>query len=293
MAISTSPTHRRAVRLLIGAVLASALDVGPMQAQCTVADVRSGGRGTPHRMKLGFGNLLMTPDLTRGAGFWFATNHGAQSDGRDVEREFDERFDPDMLFAWVDYTRLLLAMVAPNPGDTSAVVTSPQIRGLNGGTILVGRPRKGRRLADDSRVLMIPQSGDPVMIQLDRSDMEKLLNFAEQAAQGSAYVRDSTATADDTSRGIVGPSLIKSKLHLHYPAALQDSLVQGEVWSRFCVGEDGRADLTTFTALLSDDAAFERSVKRYLEDARYRPATRDGIPIRHPVSQRFLFTFRP
>jgi hypothetical protein len=247
----------------------------------------------PQRLKLDFANLLVTPDLTRGVGLWFATNNKAHAAGREVKQEFDDRFDPDAVFQWLNYTRLLLRLTAARPGDTAAVVSSGELRGLEGGTVVVGRVRNGSRLSDNSRVLMVPRSGKPMLIELPAPDMEKLLDMVERGADGSAYVRDSTSIDAESSLQIVDAAPLEARARLHYPAVLQDSLVEGEVWARYCIRADGRPDLSTFRTVLSDDAAFERSVRRFLEDVRYKPATRAGIPIPQMVSERFLFTFRP
>jgi hypothetical protein len=250
-------------------------------------------RSTPTRVKWTVGNLLVTPDDAHGASIWFATNRRAQSAGRDIQREFEDHFVPDSLTEWIAQTRQLLALKAPIPGDTMTVLQSGYLRGLEGGNVVIARVREGSLLSANARVLMMPQSGTPMMMELDASNVEQLLDAAETAAQRSGY-RPVSSTADSTVQGnVVNATMIQSKIRLHYPAALQDSLVEGEVWARFCVNADGQPDLSTFWAPLADDPAFERSVKRYLQDVRYKPATRNGIPFRQMVAQRFVFTFRP
>lgn len=246
----------------------------------------------PYRVKWNVGNLLVTPDSTQGVSFWFATNVRARMDGHELQRQFDERFEPDSLVEWMIYTRQLLDLKAPLPNDTSGVVKSGVLRGLGGGIVIAARLRHGKKLSDKVRILMSPKSDSAVLVELDRKSVDSLLNVSETAAQRSLYrpvMRPADARPDPFIVP-VGPS--QSKLHPEYPGDLQRRGIEGEVWARFCVDTDGRPDLSTFQAQLSDHDEFEDAVRDYLEQVRYTPAMQNGAPIRQLVAQRFVFGLR-
>ena len=278
----------RLMGLSVGGLMMSAAALG---AQCATPSALA-RTVNPWRVQWNVGNVLVVPDNARGVSFWFATNRKAQIDGQAVERQFDDRFEPDALFDWLLLTRQLLTLKEPLPNDTSTVVSSGYLRGLDGGFMVVARIRKGGKLSDKARVLMAQKDSTPIMVEMDRSSVDTLLDVSLAAAQLSAYrptlgVRDSASLPGDVP---VKP--IPSRRSLRYPLMLLQHPVEGEVWARFCVGVDGRVDMSTFWAPLSDDVEFEKSVKEYLAGTRYVPATRGGLPIAQTVAQRFVFGIR-
>jgi len=281
----------RAARMAALAVAAVMMNAGTLHAQCPTPGA-SETLAHPFRVQWNVGNLLVTPDSIHGVSLWFVTNQSARSDGHQVDRQFDDRFVPDSLYYWIMLTRQLLELRAPLPNDTSTIVSSGYLRGVDGGVIVVARIRKGKKLSDKARVLMMPRLDTAVMIELDRSSVDTLLDASEVAARWSAYrhVPGVDDTVPDMRRNPV--SALPSTRKPRYPLSLQQQSIEGEVWARFCVDVDGRPDLSTFWAQLSDDREFEQAVKEYLREVRYKPATFNGTPIRQMASQRFVFALR-
>jgi len=281
----------RAARMAALAVAAIAMIAGALRAQCP-APKASERSAKPFRVRWDVGNLLVTPDSTQGVSFWFATNWRVQLDGQKVQRQFDDRFEPDSLIEWLIFTRQLLDLKAPLPNDTSTAVTSGYLRGLDGGIIVVARLRKGKKLSNKARVLMVQKDSTPVLFEMDRWSVDTLLNVSDAAAQRSGYRPTPGEPASAPQPGDTPVWPVESKRSPHYPSSLQQRGIEGEVWARYCVGVDGRVDMSTFWAQLSDDEEFERSAREYLVGARYMPATRNGTPIRQAVAQRFIFGLR-
>jgi len=128
-----------------------------------------------------------------------------------------------------------------------------------------------------------PPSTAPV-VPIATSDAPADANAIATAVPGpndaySASDVDETAGVLDGQRGPV------------YPEGLQRMGIQGKVRARFIVGVNGRVDGEP-TILSSSNDAFSESVRRYLGNARYRPATLRGQPVRQLVEQQFLFELR-
>lgn len=257
-----------------------------LHAQCQSIDTTR--HATPFRVKWNVGNLLVTPDSTHGVSFWFATNQSAQADGHNVVRQFDDQFVPDSLLSWLIYTRQLLELTAPLPNDTSTAVKSGYLRGLDGGLVVAARIRKGKKLSDRTRVLMLPKQDSAFMIELDRSSMDTLIKAAAIAADRSGY-RVPAPRDTQPSRPSTSVSMRTTNRAPRYPHSLQEQGIEGEVWTRYCVDVDGTADLSTVSVALSDHEKFEQAVKAYLREARFVPATINGTPIPEVVAQRFVF----
>jgi hypothetical protein len=57
----------------------------------------------------------------------------------------------------------------------------------------------------------------------------------------------------------------------------------------YVVDTTGRVDTATVQVLQSDDSLFTESVRTALNQMRFRPAKRAGVPVRQLVGQRFRF----
>ena len=77
-----------------------------------------------------------------------------------------------------------------------------------------------------------------------------------------------------------------------YPEALQKASISGEVMAQFVVDTLGRADMSTFKILRSDNRLFEIAVRNVLPSHRFLPAEVGGRKVRMWVQQPFLFEIR-
>lgn len=78
-----------------------------------------------------------------------------------------------------------------------------------------------------------------------------------------------------------------------YPRDLLAMGTEGVVQAIYVVDTTGRVDTTTIQVVSSDDARFTESVRTALGLMRFRPATREGKPVRQMVEQQFRFRIGP
>lgn len=74
-----------------------------------------------------------------------------------------------------------------------------------------------------------------------------------------------------------------------YPDMLRSAGVQGAVSAQFVVDTTGRVIASTIAFVDGDNALFQRSVRRALEAARFRPALVNGRAVRVLMAQLFQF----
>ena len=78
-----------------------------------------------------------------------------------------------------------------------------------------------------------------------------------------------------------------------YPPDLLAMGTEGSVRTLYVVDTTGRVDTATIEVVSSDDARFTESVRAALGLMRFRPAKREGKPVRQLVEQKFHFRIRP
>jgi TonB family protein len=78
-----------------------------------------------------------------------------------------------------------------------------------------------------------------------------------------------------------------------YPPDLLAMGTEGSVQTQYVVDTTGRVDTSTIDVMSSDDVRFTESVRAALGAMRFRPAKRDGKPVRQLVEQKFHFRIRP
>jgi len=75
-----------------------------------------------------------------------------------------------------------------------------------------------------------------------------------------------------------------------YPDMLRSAGIEGSVLAQFVVDTTGRAEMSTFKALKSDNALFETAVKNALQRMRFLPAEVGGRKVKQLVQQPFQFS---
>jgi protein TonB len=75
-----------------------------------------------------------------------------------------------------------------------------------------------------------------------------------------------------------------------YPDMLRTAGIEGTVLAQFVVDTTGRADMSTFKALKSDNDLFTTSVKNALQRMRFLPAEVGGRKVKQLVQQPFQFS---
>jgi protein TonB len=74
-----------------------------------------------------------------------------------------------------------------------------------------------------------------------------------------------------------------------YPSMLRNAGVEGSVSAQFVVDTTGRVLAASIAFAQGDNALFQRSVRRALEAARFRPALVNGRAVRVLMAQAFQF----
>lgn len=75
-----------------------------------------------------------------------------------------------------------------------------------------------------------------------------------------------------------------------YPDMLRSAGIEGQVLAQFVVDTTGRADMSTFKALRSDNDLFTTAVKNALQRMRFLPAEVGGRKVKQLVQQPFQFS---
>ncbi|WP_337172142.1 energy transducer TonB [Gemmatimonas aurantiaca] len=75
-----------------------------------------------------------------------------------------------------------------------------------------------------------------------------------------------------------------------YPDMLRSAGIEGTVLAQFVVDTTGRADMSTFKALKSDNDLFTTAVKNALQRMRFLPAEVGGRKVKQLVQQPFQFS---
>ena len=240
-------------------------------------------------------NVLVYPDTMTGVTMWMATNAHAKVGSRPVVREIVDHFHPDSLRDWIFYTRQLIALREPIPGDTAPMVSSGIVRGSNGTSVAAARWRKKNKLEPTNRLVIATPNEEPLLFDLERAELDTLLDAFEASLVNSRWNESLLARAappPESSGRFTPVSLLSSAFHPIYPEERRYKNGEGEVWVTFTVGRDGLVDPASILIYLSDHSAFERSVRDFLRDVRFKPATADGQPVKMLTQQRFVFSIK-
>jgi protein TonB len=128
-------------------------------------------------------------------------------------------------------------------------------------------------------------------------DVPTAIGPAASAVPGAQPGTDTAvaATRGDSPFGVeevdVPASVLSGQRGPIYPEGLRAMGIEGRVVARFVIGKTGRVEADP-TIVSSSDDEFAAAVRRYLTTARYRPATKNGEPVRQLAEQEFDFTVR-
>lgn len=242
------------------------------------------------RLAWGSVNLLVHADTMAGVHLWAATTSvDPRSRSSAWQRDVSGRFDPAAVERWTEQVAALLHAERFADGDTASLA-SAVLLARDSSTAGIFRRREGDRLGDRVFLFLAPKRGEPLVIQGETPAALELANALLHAAALSRLAppdgaRDAVPAVDAPIEPIALPSP-------SYPGVLEAEGMQGEVWAEFVVGADGRVVPESIEALLSDHDLFTESVRRALLRATFRPAMRQGAPVRMPARQRFVFSIR-
>lgn len=109
-------------------------------------------------------------------------------------------------------------------------------------------------------------------------------------------LKPQVVTADMEKRGFFDfqvekqASPIPNNVAPRYPDSLRTANVEGEVLARFTIGEDGRADMTSFKVTKATHPLFVDAVRKSLPNMKFNPALVGGRPVRQNIEMPFTFS---
>jgi TonB family protein len=203
--------------------------------------------------------------------------------------------DPVAVLQWGTAAEALLREPATNEkSDTLRYKATPKLQGHSGGFVILVKTLS--RAPEDRRLQFIA-SDTTTHIQwktfATAEDVTRLLatiHGSVARAPAPSPATDSTLVFGDDP-GVVG--VVQTQVpRLHYPDVLARQGVSGRVWAQYTVTADGGVEPGSIRILLSDHEDFAEAAMAALAQARFRPATRHGLPVRQRVFQAVNFRSR-
>jgi hypothetical protein len=275
---------RRRIQRPGGASLALLLSLlAPVQAQSGTAAVA--------RVRWPLADVVLVPDTCYGVWLLVSPNMAAQQWDKGSQI-VGLTVDPLILFQWANTARALAH--APELGVDPAKVsfkTTPRLESRHGGPFLL--LARSTEPADRRLQFVVSDSAEGVRWKsfVSTTELDELLATIEDVVARTPPPRpptDSTIVMDDRSAGLE-PVVQLELPRPDYPSELVARRPSGRVWAEYVVGTDGRVEKGSVRVLLADHEAFARSATRSFERSRFRPATRDGSPVRQRVFQAISF----
>jgi len=200
--------------------------------------------------------------------------------------------DSSMLAAWAQASAAL-------PGPAAGLRAGSARQAMLAGSQLRATDESGNamrliRLSDDSAAqyhLTVSNGAWDYGVRIAADRVPVLLaalagRDAPELKWSAARVATESASAYDPARPAPGNHAPK------YPAGAGLRGQSGHVQAQFAVGADGRVRPETLLIMRSTHPLFALAVRDAIRSMRFAPATRDGIPVRDTVVQRFEFRIR-
>jgi TonB family protein len=105
--------------------------------------------------------------------------------------------------------------------------------------------------------------------------------------EGEGDGDDAGVMAETSFRPPPTPPRLLTEVRAEYPEALRDAEVQGDVELSVTVEADGH--VSSVTVVRAVDEALAQVARRAVEQSRWQPGTRDGVPAR--ASVRYVYSF--
>jgi TonB family protein len=265
--------------VITGAV-AQGRDLEPSVADSSIA-----------RVRWPFMDILMVPDTCYGLLILAGPNTHTDN-WRQGSQIVSFSVDPLLVLQWGSTAQALLRQPAiKQESDTVRYKATPRLQGQGSGFVILVKTLS--RVPEDRRLQFIA-SDTAADAQwktfVTAEDVTSLLTTIEDVVARAPARRpwnDSTLVSEaDTG---VASAVQTSVPRPHYPAELAKQGEPGRVWAQYIVGTNGRVEQGSIRILLADREEFATSAAAALTRAKFRPATRRGVPVRQRVFQAVSF----
>jgi hypothetical protein len=276
------------MKLVVALVLAAFVSGPPAVAQQVDRDVI--------RLEWGVLNILVIKDTLNGMGLWAGWSALAEQRGIKSDDEFVAHYDPQVVQAWLDEVRLLLAPTRATETDPEQVQTPP-LTDLQRGRLVAVRLKDGRRWGNRMYFSMSyhPQE-KPLQFAVETRHVPRLLDALATGAQASRLVTTPVPGTVPLYSNPANPSTYPEGAGVRgvvYPDFLVERKIQGDVWFTFVVDSTGAVRVDeSFRILLSDHPALAQTARESVLEGRFRPASDRGRPVPVRVYQRVMYRLR-
>ncbi len=188
-------------------------------------------------------------------------------------------------------------LLRPAPRDTTAPAdTTPLASGMTSadGVFFLAAPGPGTyraRIGDDFFSPPVSLASADGVAQLEY----RLAPAVVQLPDGRVVTRAMLDSALRSGRPLLGfqvektAATVPGTLQARYPDVLRQRYGGGKVIAQFVVDTSGRADMSTFKALVSSDVAFTNAARGAVASARFYPAEIAKRKVRQLVQLPFTF----
>jgi TonB family protein len=265
----------------------------PVQAQS--------GPSAVARVRWPLADVVLVPDTCYGVWVLVAPNTSTEQWDKGSRDKGSQivglTVDPLILFQWANTARALVH--APDLGVDPAKVpfkTTPRLENRHGGPFFLLARATGATRDDRRFQFVVSDSAEGIRWKsfVSPGEIDELLGTIEDVVARTPPPRpptDSSIVVDDRSAG-VQPVVQLKMPRPKYPHELIAYQASGRVWAEYVVDTDGRVEKGSVRILLADHEGFAREAIRAWERASFRPATRQGVPVRQRVFQAIAFRVR-
>jgi hypothetical protein len=191
---------------------------------------------------------------------------------------------PDTLLSWAGHAAVVLNRPLVAEPD-ERIQWTRELRDMRSrGSLILGRTVKGGRLRGD-RWLSVGDTTHRWRVKLPEREADSLLRIL--------YAMASVAGIPDTTpRAFPDDSVDTPVEAVNQPRPEFAGLV-GRVIAQYTVGADGRVEPESIVLLLASHPKLEREARAVLLASRFRPAMKQGQPVRQLVQQTLVWRYAP
>jgi hypothetical protein len=199
--------------------------------------------------------------------------------------------DPIVALQWATVAR---SLISPGTSQSSRNVI-PALRDRKGPGFLLLAKNPKKAAEKETLIFLVSDSTTREQWKTfaSQAQLDTLLTALEALAREQHSTSDPDSTASRRSDDAVDvPVQVVFQPRPEFPEKLVASGREGRVWMSYVVDSTGLSQTGTLRALLSDDPLFTQAAINAVLHSRFRPALRQGRPVRQRVFQAIVFRQR-